>query len=521
MALLSGHLLRDSGTARGVPSPAARTDDDGANASGVCSRENDKLRSEEYRIGARGPAEALLIRQPARQWHRGGNGRSRLRAGVATTSPWADLLPDLCSLVLDRLDPVGVLRFPATCASWAAACNQLEDQSRPLPRRLRSGTPTLLTSRDDPQGDYTEPDVDAGAFALHDVCADESSVGDAEGLKGRTWIGGKDDWLVTTDYRCNVEFLNPVTGARLPLPSLDTVPVVKRREYVAVYTRDEDPCGRGWWCRHGILKVTLCRTPAHPKGYLAVALFSDGFLAATAAGDECWTMLDNDPTARSSDLDYMDAIVVEGKVFAVNDRGRIYSWDISSEATEPVVVQGPEIEVTYRNGRRSRFYLATTPSGSRLLLIYIFGYTDEEPEPRFLTRNTRLNPKHNRMVFDYPLNVEFDEVGMELYEIDATGSGTWRRAMDLGDDRALFLGSNYPFYIAVQQRGYEDLKPNCVYLADTPSNSDVAIFDLNKAREGDDGGYIIKRRWYTYMAEQMQMPMWFRPTTHPRIMKNT
>ncbi|CAN6236478.1 unnamed protein product [Urochloa humidicola] len=143
-------------------------------------------------------------------------------------APWADLLPELCNVVVDRLDAISILRFPAACMGWAAAC---KDNPR---RRLRSGSPLLLTSGLDPEGVETEHDVDAGAFALHDISSStttttggrrsssSSFLGDAAGLKGRTWIGGKGDWLVTTDYDCNVELLNPITGDRVPLPSFDT-----------------------------------------------------------------------------------------------------------------------------------------------------------------------------------------------------------------------------------------------------------------------------------------------------------
>ncbi|KAJ1273217.1 hypothetical protein BS78_06G262500 [Paspalum vaginatum] len=343
----------------------------------------------------------------------------------ASIAPWPDLLPELCGLIVDRLDPMSVVRFPAVCAGWNTACKKQN------PPRLRSGAPTLLTS--------IEHNVDAGAFALHDVCAGMSFLGDDEGLKGRTWIGGKDDWLATTDYGCNVD--------RAPQP----------------YHR---------------------RRP--------------GLLATTAAGDKCWTALKNDPTASPwVDLHYMDAIVVGGKLFAVNDVGRIYTWDMMSDGaamtteTEPTIVQGPEIEVDardydYDNGRR--FYLATSSDG-RLLLMYIHGEASGG------------RPRQNRMcrmVFDFRWSLCFFEHGMSLHELIDQGSTMWRRVTDLGGDRALFLGSNYPFYVAAQQHGTEDvIKANCVYVADPPNYSD--------------------RLDYSPMDDPMQMPMWFRPTTHSKL----
>ncbi|KAK8456552.1 hypothetical protein SEVIR_3G036400v4 [Setaria viridis] len=409
----------------------------------------------------------------------------------AAAAPWADLLPELCGLVVDRLDdPISVLRFPAACAGWAAACKE-------NPRRLRSGAPTLLVSGLDPEGVETEHDVDAGAFGLHDVSAaggGRSFLAEAAGLKGRTWIGGKGDWLVTTDYGCNVELFNPITGDRVPLPSFETTRGSELGVPGYLHVSAEDR-----W--HRILKVTLCQTPAHPGGYLAVALFSGGLLASTAAGDKCWTALKNHAASSRLDLSYMDAIVLEGKLFSVNEFGRVYSWDMmNGGTTEPAaVVQGPEIELNRHYGRG--FYLATSSHG-QLLLICIHGDTD----------SLKDNRTCSRLVFDDRWS--FYEHGMSLHELDAAGGGAWRRVTDLGGDRALFLGANCPFYITVPP-GSEKLKANCVYLADTPSGYDAGVFDLNKGEEED--GYV-ERLAYSLMADPLQMPMWFRPTTHHRLL---
>ena len=64
----------------------------------------------------------------------------------ADTAPWADFLPELCNLVLDHLDVIGIIRFPAVCSDWAAASKNTHCP------RLPSGTPTLLTSSLDPEG---------------------------------------------------------------------------------------------------------------------------------------------------------------------------------------------------------------------------------------------------------------------------------------------------------------------------------------------------------------------------------
>lgn len=251
-------------------------------------------------------------------------------SSAATAPRWADLPANVCDLVREHLDPITLLRFPAVCRHWFEACEE-----SPL---LPLGVPALLTSGLDPDGYEIEYDVEVGTFGLHDVSAGgggrKSFLGKAEGLKGRTWVGGNHGWLTTINKGCDVELLNPLTGAWVRLPSFATISRVKVVGDLRVCT----PSAYIFNNTHKILKVALCRTPAH-AGYLAVVIFSNGLLAFTAAGGggegECrWTAVKNPAT----DASYMDAIVLDGKLFAVNEIGHVYSWDLDGGAmTEPAV----------------------------------------------------------------------------------------------------------------------------------------------------------------------------------------
>lgn len=432
-------------------------------------------------------------------------------SSAATAPPWADLLPELCDLVMEHLDPITILRFPAVCRGWSEACEE-------NPRLLRAGAPALLTPGLDPDGCETESNVDAGAFCLHDVSAAgggggrRSFFGEAEGLKGRAWVGGNHGWLATADWRCDVELLNPVTGARVRLPSFATIPGVEVEVNFHVVARTAGGYSLGKF--HKILKVALCRTPSHADGHLAIAIFSGGLLAFTAAGGgdkgECrWTALKN----AAADVSYMDAIALDGKLYAVDELGRLYSWDIDDGAmTEPTVVQGPENDEMSRYGTDlCGFYLAASVCGQRLMLMCIHGY--DVARAYLYGRRSRCWDSRvwSRLVFDDRRS--FCELGMSLHELDA-GGGSWRRVTDLGGDRALFLGANYPFYLTVRHRfGSADLEADCVYLADTPYGYDTAIFDLKEGTGGD--GHIKQQLYYSLEADPLQMPMWFVPTDYP------
>ncbi|CAN6198456.1 unnamed protein product [Urochloa humidicola] len=74
---------------------------------------------------------------------------------------WGELHVDLCGEIMDRIDALDVLNFEATCRSWSAACSQLQS-------RLKSGSPTLLTSRQDLDGTRVGETFGEGAFGLHE-----------------------------------------------------------------------------------------------------------------------------------------------------------------------------------------------------------------------------------------------------------------------------------------------------------------------------------------------------------------
>jgi hypothetical protein len=395
--------------------------------------------------------------------------------------PWADLLPEICDLVLDRLDAVGVLRFPAACTAWAAA-------SKMAPR-LTSGSPVLLTSGLDLFGD---DDVEPGTFGLHDVATGKSFYGEAQRLQNRTRIGGKDDWLVTTDKRCGVELLNPITGDSVPLPSFDTIGEI------------EDPpnelCIYVDYMVHQLQQVALCQTPAHPNGYLAVALFSSNlsdFLAITADGDESWTPL-KEPSELGG-VHYMDVTAHNGKVIAVCVYGEIYCWDMNGGTdVEFTHLRGPEIHRSNGDGIR-RYYLATS-SGGRLQVVCLYGHNHGRVE----------DERTRRVMFKDELGF-FHARRATLHELEDDTAGTWRRVRDLGGDRALFVGGNcYPFYVTVPPGG-DDLKADCVYVADM-LDCNAAAFDLKLADDHADEFHWPL--YYPAVYDALQMPMWFRPTAH-------
>ncbi|CAN6236483.1 unnamed protein product [Urochloa humidicola] len=400
---------------------------------------------------------------------------------AAVPVPWAELPPELCGLVMDRLDAFSVLRFPAVCKSWAAAFHS-------TPRGLRSGAPTLLTSCP------LHASTVSTTFALHDVSSGGKTFhAEADALKKRWWVGGKDDWLVTTDSKCNVELLNPATGDVVRLPSFATIPGATLEGLtLCVAPRT----------KHLFEKVALCRTPAHRDGYLAIAMFSDSyFLAFAAAGDERWTALKNNLHAKA----YENAIVHEGKIFAVDFRGNVSSWNMDGGGANdpPSVVRAPEIQ-TSRFALRRRFNLAPSTRG-QLLLVCMYVERRFVSTVKYVAGGTKK--PHVHMELELPSS--HGARCISLHELDV-GSGAWRHVDDLGGDRALFVGgTSYPFYATVVPHECSHLKANnAVYAADL-YGCPAVVFDLDQGCADSCGPRVPHDSIIS-----LRKPMWFRPTTH-------
>ncbi|CAN6269539.1 unnamed protein product [Urochloa humidicola] len=222
------------------------------------------------------------------------------------------------------------------------------------------------------------------------------------------------------------------------------------------------------------------------------------FVAFTEAAGEGsrWTLLKNPEGVHY--LRYTDVTVHNGKVLAVADSGNIYSWDMddgTDHAAEPTVLPGPEVGHVSHD-LMSGFFLVT--GGDRLQVVCVYGHDavkDKSVDRRVVFKDQWC----------------FCPRRASLHELDAA-AGAWRRVRDLGGDRALFVGDNYPFYAAVPPGGNKDLQADCVYVADV-IGCDAAAFDL---KLGDDCIYDFDRRLiYPAMSDSLQMPMWFRPTAYP------
>ncbi|KAL6648710.1 hypothetical protein ACP70R_012934 [Stipagrostis hirtigluma subsp. patula] len=400
-----------------------------------------------------------------------------LQLGETVEGRWKDLPDDMCYLILDHLDHISVLSFSVTCKPWAKVCSSI-----PV---FKSGMATLITSRPDVDGSRIEYDLHDGLFGLNVVSTQASVVCQSHALENRFWVGGKNDWVVLCDDLLNVELFNPITNTRVPLPSFSTIPDASIDPYFSS-SLQYAPFSRL------IERIALCQTPRHPDGYLAVAQFSEGFLAFTSASNFSWVALKN-PTDVDGMVNYcpehfLDAIVHMNNVLAVNMYGEIYSWDMRSPSVHPTRMMAPT-QVPHPGFPFRGVYLAISPPGS-VMVIFVHG------SALYHRQGMRILP-HVQCRFAHPdwvLIFEFEQ-----------GSNEWRRVSSL--ESSLFIGLNYPFYDCTG-----DLKNNHVYVSEI-GDHDAAIFPVDMG-EVELLDYPIKGGSLDVGASR-RTPMWFRPTIRP------
>uniref|UniRef100_A0ACD5WEL5 Uncharacterized protein n=1 Tax=Avena sativa TaxID=4498 RepID=A0ACD5WEL5_AVESA len=364
---------------------------------------------------------------------------------------WINLPLDLCHLILDRLGAFEILRFPLVCRPWA---DVYAEKRLFQPTVLQPGIPTLLTSASD-CGWEIQDDYLRGLFFITNILSREVFPIEVEGMKCRSWIGGKHDWLVTATRGSCVQLLNPSTGHCIALPDYSI--------------RPSD-------------RVQLCRTPAETDGYFLIAI-SSYKLCYTMKGCDHWIRLEN---PNQYWLNYSDALIHRGKIIAICQNGNLWSWDLDQGGRNPILLLSSSINTE----AWELFDFTLAPSLNDNILI-IIPYGEDIP-----IRLRRREPSHSNYW-------NFYVHGVLLYEVDID-SQSIEEVRDIGD-RALFLGPNYPLYIPVSVP-MGDLKKNYLYIA-AMSEHDVVAIDLTL----EDVPGNVSLIDYSGPHDLGQVPMWFRP----------
>ncbi|XP_078154726.1 F-box protein SKIP23-like [Carex rostrata] len=235
---------------------------------------------------------------------------------------WSQLPIDIVDNIMKRLDlPVDVVSFSAVCKQWRYVAlgfhmslycklpmHHFVPKRIPLPMLLHPGTDGPNTHRIYSLNQRKR----YGGFRFH-----------LPEFSNKWIVGSGAGWLVTvgtTDPDPQINLLNPLTGKKIPLPHLSTVPSYK------IVNFEDDPSAY-WYIR----KVIVC---AYQSSFLIVALVSDSkTIRFCRIGDSKWTRLEISP------LYLHDIIMHNSKLYAINHFGAVFEIDIAGPAKVTMVAK--------------------------------------------------------------------------------------------------------------------------------------------------------------------------------------
>ncbi|XP_047045154.1 uncharacterized protein LOC124649593 [Lolium rigidum] len=446
---------------------------------------------------------------------------------------WSDLPGDLLESVLVRLPVTDRLRFPAVCTAWqsaaAASAARVQAVDVPFPWLMLPFNQTARGQRRGAGDTFSKARfLSLSEGRTYDIPQPAPAVSD------RLCVGSSPDgWLVTADAASELCLLNPLTGAQLALPPLDTLPFVHANRdaggrvvsYSIRCCFDEDENGddapvvvppesfapdrlRFELYEKAILVSAPRERQTGSWGGYAVMLICQPLsrLAIARAGDTRWTLLDT-PSRRWVDAVRASSTTGAGRrqlVYVMDTAGRVDAWDV--DATTPTMVAvAPACcccsgRACSMSGACSRYLVELSPG--RLLQVHRLR---EAAHGRY-----RCEPR--------PERVEYTTVDAELFEWTTDG-GRWTPVDGMNGGvlggRALFLGKNASLCVAVGGCCRSELKGNCVYFTDDGPWShdrcrevapDVGVLDLA------DGSYRPPRGAARDLLWKWPPPVWVFPS---------
>jgi hypothetical protein len=100
-------------------------------------------------------------------------------------------------------------------------------------------------------------------------------------MKNVVWVGGKDDWLVVSSNRCDIELLNLITGVSVGLPSFSTIDMYATDKSLDLIQASQD-------CTRTLRRIVLCQTPSDRGDHKAISLFDNWEIGYMSKGDTGW-----------------------------------------------------------------------------------------------------------------------------------------------------------------------------------------------------------------------------------------
>ncbi|KAH0458833.1 hypothetical protein IEQ34_011647 [Dendrobium chrysotoxum] len=281
---------------------------------------------------------------------------------------WSNLPEDLLYCISSKLPVVDFLRFSVVCTSWNSAFAnnariRIHFHPSPwllLPNNAGEASDTLT---------FWDLTIKEEVIACHHHFSSLSGH-----IFGRRCIGSKDGWLVTLDKKdLQPCIFNPLTKAKISLPSLFTIPEDKYHRMKPEYASDgsielfyNEICPGVCTYAKYFRDVYFQKIVISSNDLLGTAIVIYGYdklLALTRPGDQAWVLGPHLPPYHTNKHDEFEDVYYheeEQKFYAITHFSRVLSFDYNGQNVEMIC---PPIQDHYTinfNCKKYIFFLIGT-----------------------------------------------------------------------------------------------------------------------------------------------------------------
>lgn len=340
------------------------------------------------------------------------------------------------------LDVVEYARFGCVSKTWKSSALYHRKSLTPCSPLL------ILAKRENDNQEDGE-----GVRSVYSVSTDKAFNLKLPQAQGRRCWGTSYSWLLTMGLDLNINLVNPLSHAQIPLPPQHTF------EHQFKMAREPEEL-----CCYFINKFALASNPSSwdttsDSNQVVVSYGEYCSLAIAAPGDQVWTSFEEELGINADDI-----IFFRDRFYFVSYGGMLRICDTSTTPPKAFPFASPPDALADFAGK---FYLVEV-SGELHLVAKRWKcvYQDEdEDEDEY-----ELRPFHHET--EYFIVFKLDNQTRE-----------WTEVEDLGD-HALFLGTNTSFSISTSN--YPEFKASCIYFTDDNESvyeygyCDMGVYDIKK-----------------------------------------
>ncbi|CAL9129939.1 unnamed protein product [Musa textilis] len=392
--------------------------------------------------------------------------RKRTQEAEAETTmdsrDWTSLPPELLAEIGEKLPIPHRACFRATCKDWCSAF---------LPVVIPSPWLLFVVKNGDTCAILSLPTRRSFTYSL------------LPDLRGVQYVGSQAGWLAVYNKNMDASLINPLTAARICLPSFLTLPKFDLVDGSCVLPH------LGRFSYYFVTKVIFSANPT-THNYIAVTLYGipRGEIAYAKAGGDKWNLLQTTSTQNRS---YEDIMYHDGKFYCMTVDAEVFAFDLSGVSpTVTLVAESMPLGLTHfdyhipcsRLRHIHSKYLACSSTGELFLVL----------------RHVILS---------------YESLGWKaimVWRYNPRRQSRWEAVKTLGN-RSLLLGINNA--ISIPSENFPGALRDCVYFTAAPVrttvNGSTEIIHSIVVSDVEQGRWA---RANSQLQPHLLPPVWFTPS---------